>query len=197
VTGDESVDLVALSLGCEFAAQVALELGGRIRSLALISPTGLDRRLDDTAAGEWQEASERRRRAFAVPLWSQPLYDLLATRASIRYFLRKSFVGQPDPGLVDYGYATSHQPGARFAPLAFISGQLFTPGVRGLVYERLTQPVLVLHDEDAYTSFDQLPGLLQRHPNWRAARIAPTRGLPHFEELAQTTAALDRFWGEA
>ncbi len=63
-----------------------------------------------------------RLRAFSVPVWSQPFYDMLATRASIRYFLRKSFVGQPDPGLVEYDFATSHQPGARFAPLAFISG---------------------------------------------------------------------------
>lgn len=199
VPGDEPVDVVALSLGCEFAAQTALELGGRIRSLVLISPTGLGHKRDGEGAEERlarQEANERRLRAFSVPVWSQPFYDLLATRASIRYFLRKSFVGQPDPGLVAYGYATSHQPGARFAPLSFISGRLFTENVRSTVYERLTQPVLVLHDEDAYSSFDALPGVLERHPNWRAERIAPTRGLPHFEELARTTAAMDRFWGE-
>jgi pimeloyl-ACP methyl ester carboxylesterase len=197
VPGDEPVDVVALSLGCEFAAQAALELGGRIRSLALISPTGLDHRPEEAEPERRLRANERRLRAFSVPVWSQPFYDLLATKGSIRYYLGKSFVGQPDAGLVEYDYATSHQPGARFAPLAFISGGLFTPNIRDAVYERLTQPVLVLHDEDPYTSFEELPGLLERRQNWRAAQIAPTRGLPQFEELGQTTAALDRFWAEA
>ncbi|MFN8539272.1 MAG: hypothetical protein U0232_17575 [Thermomicrobiales bacterium] len=36
--------------------------------------------------------------------------------------------------------------------------------------------MLVLHDEDAYSSFEALPGMVERHPNWRAERIAPTRG---------------------
>jgi pimeloyl-ACP methyl ester carboxylesterase len=200
VPGDEPVDVVALSLGCEFAAQAALEVGGRIRSLVLISPTGLGQKRDGAGAEEREErrnANARRLRAFSVPVWSQPFYDLLATRASIRYFLGKSFVGRPDRGLAEYDFATSHQPGARFAPLAFISGQLFKENVRETVYERLTQPVLVLHDEDGYTSFEALPGVLERRPNWRAERIAPTRGLPQFEELAQTTAALDRFWAAA
>jgi pimeloyl-ACP methyl ester carboxylesterase len=197
VPDDEPVDVVALSLGSEFAAQAALELGGRIRSLALISPTGLGHRHEAESAAKRLRAGERRLRAFSFPVWSQPFYDLLATRGSIRYYLGKSFVGRPDPGLLEYDYATSHQPGARFAPLTFISGQLFTPGIRGLVYERLTQPVLVLHDEDPFTSFEQLPELLERRENWRMVRIAPTRGLPHFEELAQTMAALDRFWSKA
>jgi pimeloyl-ACP methyl ester carboxylesterase len=37
----QPVDIVALSLGCEFAASVALAMPERVRSLALISPTGL------------------------------------------------------------------------------------------------------------------------------------------------------------
>ena len=30
--------------------------------------------------------------------------------------------------------------------------------------------------------------------NRRAVRIAPTKGLPHWEKLPETTAALDEFW---
>ena len=81
--------------------------------------------------------------------------------------------------------------------LAFISGQLFTSNIRVNVYERLDQPVLVLYDQDHYTSFERLQGVLERRPNWHEARIVPSKGLPHFEELAQTTAALDRFWAGA
>ncbi len=191
------VDLIAFSLGSEFAALAALELGGRIRSLTIISPTGLGHRRDGETPEEQRrsaQTSERTLRAFSLPLWSQPLYDLISTRASIRWFLQSSFVGEVDRELADYSYLVSHQPGARYAPLAFISGQLFTANIRTKVYERLDQPVLVLYDQDQYTSFEQLPGVLERHANWQAARIVPTKGLPHFEELAQTTAALDRFW---
>ncbi len=191
------VDLVALSLGSEFAARVALETPELVRSLTLISPSGL--RAEGGVLGVSQRAARDRRsdgflRAFSVPLWSQGFYDLLTTSASIRYYLRKSFVGTPDPGLVAYGYAASHQPGARFAPLHFISGKLFTPDIRATVYERLSQPTLVIYDRDGFVSFDELPALLARRPNWRAERITPTFGLPQFEETARTVAALDRFW---
>lgn len=191
------VDLVALSLGSEFAARVALETPELVRSLTLISPSGL--RADSGSLSVSQRAARDRRsdgflRAFSFPLWSQGFYDLLTTSASIRYYLRKSFVGAPDPGLVAYGYAASHQPGARHAPLHFISGKLFTPDIRATVYERLAQPTLVIYDRDGFVSFDALPALLMRRPNWRAERIVPTLGLPQFEETARTVAALDRFW---
>lgn len=45
---------------------------------------------------------------------------------SLRFYLDKSFVGEVPGELVEYGYATSHQPGAMNVPLYFVSGQLFT-----------------------------------------------------------------------
>ena len=184
------VDVVALSLSSEFAARAALERGPNVRSLALISPTGLSR--DEERRGP----NEGLHRALLFPLWSQALFDLLTTRRSIRSFLRRSFYGEPDERLVDYSYKTAHQPGARFAPFAFVSGKLNSPDIREGVYEQLRHPVLVLYDEDAYTGFDALPGLMERHPNWQAKRIVPTRGLPHFEQPEQTFQALDAFWNE-
>jgi hypothetical protein len=65
------------------------------------------------------------------------------------------------------------------------------------VYEKLTQPVLVIYDQDAFVRFDTLPGVVVRHDNWHAARVSPTRGLPQFEQLSKTTAALDHFWDKA
>ena len=177
---------------------MALDAPDLVRSLTLISPSGL--RAEGGELGVSQRAARDRRsdtflRAFSVPLWSQGFYDLLTTGASITYYLRKSFVDAPDPGLVAYGYAASHQPGARYAPLHFISGKPFTPDIRATVYEHLEQPTLVLYDRDGFVSFDALPELLERRPNWQAERIAPTLGLPQFEETARTVAALDHFWG--
>lgn len=199
VQEEGAVDIVALSLGSEFAAFAALAVPERIRSLTLISPSGLGRAGGAFSAEEREErvqSSDRVLRGFSVPLWSQPFYDLLVSPPSIRYFLKQSFVGEPDAGMVAYGYHTSHRPGARFAPFHFVSGKLFTRDIRPTVYERLTQPVLVIYDEDGFVSFDQLPALLNRRANWREARIVPTRGLPQFEQLPETTAALDHFWAE-
>lgn len=181
------VDIVALSLSGEFAARAALERAPNIRSLALISPTGL-------GARSQQPPNEGILSAVSFPLWSQALFDLLTTRLSIRQFLGMSFTGTPDEGLVDYSYTSAHQPGARFAPLAFISGKLHSPDIRAAVYEQLAQPVLMLYDQDPYTGFEALPDLLEHRENWQAQRIIPTRGLPHFEQPEQTFEALVAFW---
>lgn len=189
-------DVVALSLSGEFAARAALQQSDLVHSLTLISPTGLTARtrMNRSERAGASPAGARLHRFFLVPLWSQALYDLIASRTSIRYFLKMSFVGEPDRELVAYDYATSHQPGARFAPFAFVSGQLFSPDIRESVYERLTIPVLALYDQDAFVRFDTLPAVLQRNPRWSAIRLTPSKGLPQFERRDDTIRALDAFW---
>ena len=120
---------------------------------------------------------------LAFPLWAQAFYDLLATPPSIGYFLQQNFVGPVFPALADYSYATAHQPGARHAPLHFVSGKLFTPHVRERIYEALNIPVLVIYDHDPYVDFDTLEPFVNAHANWYSSRITPSRGLPHFEHL--------------
>jgi len=190
---EEPADVIALSLSSEFAARAAQNDPELFRSLTLISPTGLResspaQQADDSGEGDLLY------KAFSFPLWSQALYDLLATKPSINYFLEKSFHGPVDEGLAAYAYLTAHQPGARYAPLYFISGRLFTADVRRKIYERLEVPALVIYDQDAYTSFEGLSGLLLKRTNWNAVRVEPTRGLPHFEELRTTIRVLDNFW---
>ena len=193
-------DVVALSLTSEIAAIAALLRRDLVHSLTLISPTGLSSVLDDghppdrlARAGK----SNRIERVLGDPRFApaaQALFTALVSRPSISYFLRKSFVGPADPGLVAYAYDTAHQPHARFAPLAFLSGKLFTPDVRESVYLGLRVPVLVLYDEDPYVGFETLPALVERNPRWSAIRIGPSRGMPHFEKPDETTAALDVFF---
>ncbi|MBN1966055.1 MAG: alpha/beta hydrolase [Anaerolineae bacterium] len=192
----QPADVIALSLSSEFAALAALAQPEHVASLALISPSGFTPRGDGRSSERASQGgtSNAVYRVFSVPLWAQALYDLIATQRSIYFFLGQSFVGPVDDGLAEYGYLTSHQPGARYAPLYFVSGLLFSDDIREQTYEWLTQPVLVVHDQDAFVRFDELPGVLERHPNWQRVRITPTKGLPHFEQLAATVAALDQFW---
>lgn len=191
----QPADVIAFSLSSEFTASAALKRPELFQSLALISPSGFQAQGGENQVqrSSARGTSERVLRALKWPAWSQTLYDLLATRRSIHYFLQRNFVGPVPPELVEYAYLTTHQPGARWAPLSFVSGKLFTPDIRAAVYEQLTLPVLVLYDRDPNVSFDRLPQILER-PNWRAARISPTLGLPHWEQLPATAAALDHFW---
>lgn len=181
------VDVVALSLSCEFAAMAAVARPEFFRSLVLISPTGLDEKPPrGVRNASWLEWTGRR-----LPI--QPYYDLLVTRRSIDYQLKKHFSGPVDPDLAAYAYDTAHQPEARFAPMRFIEGELFSPTIRTDAYEALNIPVHVLYDRDPYVGFAALPEMLTR-PNWSATRIPGTWGMPHFDRPRETTATLDEFW---
>jgi len=189
---EEAADVVALSLTGEFAARVATRRPDLIHTLTLISPTGFDGAKNGHAKMPLSRI-DREKKPASARWWSQLAYDALASRRSISYFLSRSFVGAPDEGLVDYAYATSHQPGARYAPFAFLAGDLFTPDVIDL-YRVVDRPVLVLYDKDGFTHFDRLTDMVEKSPRWTAVRIPNTQGMPHFERLAETTEALEKFW---
>jgi len=192
----EPADVVALSLSCEFAACAAVHNPELFRSLVMISPTGFSQpRVDRLAEGAQQRGAKHKLYAgLAVPLWNRPIYDLIASRPSIQYFLNKSFEGLVPDSLVDYAYQTAHQPGAQFAPTYFLSGKLFTPAVRETVYKVLEKPVLVIYDHDPYTNFEMLPALMRERDNWQGVRISPTRGLPHWEAPQRVFKAMVDFW---
>jgi pimeloyl-ACP methyl ester carboxylesterase len=123
--GNQPVDVLALSLSSEFAARVATRRPQRFRTLALVSATGLDRR---SASLKGPEGSNREVRGVyattSFSLWSQSLFDGLVSRPSMRYFLQRTWGSKAiDEGLMEYSYLAAHQPGARFAPLAFLSGR--------------------------------------------------------------------------
>lgn len=186
-------DVLALSLSAEFVARAALSYPERFASLVLVSPTGFDRQ-----ALPGNRVLRLWRGVLGLPLVGQGLFALVASAPSIRHFLGRSFLGEIPPAMFDYAHATAHQPGARHAPLAFVSGRLFTPDASARLYARLTEhPVLVVADQDPYIGFDLLPGFVAGHPNWRTIALAPHRGLPQWERLPDLVAALDAFWSGA
>jgi pimeloyl-ACP methyl ester carboxylesterase len=182
------VDIVAFSLSAEFAARAINERPGDVRSLALISPSGFSARRPPTGP-----ATDRILRAVRLPVFGDSVYSMLTSRMSIRYFLKQSFDGEVPQALIDYAYATSHQPGAKYAPFRFLAMKLFSADAFDAYYRPLELPVLVIHDKDPNISFERLEELLDR-PNWERVLITPTRGLPHWERPKETIAALDRFW---
>jgi pimeloyl-ACP methyl ester carboxylesterase len=186
------VDLVALSLSSEFAARAVLMTPGQVASLVLISPTGFGARDPLSPA-----AGRALHRVLTLPLLGPGLYALVASRPSIRYYLGKSFTNGAAPtAMIDYAWATSHQPGARHAPLKFLSMQLFTRNAPASLYAALPPdlPVLAVADRDPYVTFERLPGFAAAHGNWQYEPLAPHLGLPHWERLQALTTALDAFW---
>lgn len=191
----QGADVIALSLSAEYAAKVAVEMPELVHSLVLISPTGfgapeeknrLERfgRTGDRRAAQWLSS-------FAP---SRLFYELLVSKPSLRWFLRRSFEGRLDEGMLAYAHATSHQDGAYHAPITFAAGGLFPAGNALETYARVHAPMLVLFDQDAYTGFGALDAFVANHDNVEARRISHTRGLPHFEAPQQTAEALRVFY---
>ncbi|MBK8987100.1 MAG: alpha/beta fold hydrolase [Chloroflexi bacterium] len=195
----EAADVVALSLACEFASFAAYARPDLVSSLALISPTGFgfSRNPGRNDVADFQAVGKRLHKFVTFPLWSQAIFDLLTSKPSIRYYLGQSFVGEPPQNFFDYAYATAHQPGARHAPLYFLSGQLFTADVLTAVYAKVTRPVLLIYDRDPNVSFGRLPELLALNECWQAVQLTPSMGVPHWEMLPETTAVLQQFWAKA
>jgi pimeloyl-ACP methyl ester carboxylesterase len=191
----KAADVVALSLSCEFAAQAALECPQQFHSLILISPSGFTRRTSSSSQKAVRSGFSRRIYGLlSAPLWARPLFDLIVTRPSIRYFLSRSFLGPVPTDLVDYSDATAHQPGAEIAPLYFLSGLLFTRDALTKIYDQVQVPALVIFDRDGFVTFDLVPDLVASKQNWQSTRIVPSLGLPQFEKLPETLEALTYFW---
>lgn len=191
--GEQPIDALAVSLSSEFVARAVTERPERFRSLAMVTPTGFDRR-----AEQWRRPPGATRdmpwlHGFLTnPLWSQGLFDLLVSRRSVRFFLRKTFGSDAiDPGLLDYAYRTAHQPGAKNAPFAFVSGRLFSTDIR-TVYERLTLPVWLAHGTRGDFQDFSGGGWVHERANWTVRPFA-TGALPHFEQTDEFLAAYDDF----
>jgi pimeloyl-ACP methyl ester carboxylesterase len=122
------------------------------------------------------------------------LFRLLTTKPSIRYFLNMNFNDRAPDDMVQYATRSAHRKGARYAPIAFLSGTLFATDAPATLYAPLELPALILYDQDPNVSFARLPQFIAENANWQALRVAPTQGLPHFEQTTEVVAILQRFW---
>ncbi|MBF6592429.1 MAG: alpha/beta fold hydrolase, partial [Ktedonobacterales bacterium] len=142
---DHPVRVIASTLGAAFTIRAAAQRQDLFERLVLIEPTGIE----DLAGNPEEGIHIAQRWLLRTPIVGQGLYALIASRPSIRYFLRRSYGKRTEisDDLVDYYYTMAHQPGARFAPASFIAGALDTP-VRE-AYESLRLPILLLWGKNA------------------------------------------------
>ena len=175
------VHVLGLSLSCEFAARLARRRPERILSLGLISPTGLDRRSDGLRGLEGASREVPGMLAvLSLPLLRDALFSALVSRASVRYFLGRSWGSKRiDEGLMQACWLSAQQPDAVHAPLSFLSGRLFSRDIR-TVYEALECPVWMAHGTRG--DFRDYSGAAwtQQRTNWRT-EVFEAGALPHFE----------------
>ncbi|WP_341889953.1 alpha/beta hydrolase [Variovorax sp. YR752] len=143
--GGRPIDVMALSLGCEFAARAVSEAPALFRSLALVSPTGFNgtKRRDGPPGST--RAVPGLHRVLSLPLWSRGLFSALTRPGVIRFFLEKTWGRREiDEDLWQYAVAVTRAPEARHAPLHFLGGGLFSADIHR-VYESLALPVWMSH----------------------------------------------------
>lgn len=142
---EQPAAIIAGPLSAAFAVQVAARAADRVRALVLICPTGLERLADPPPS--WQRSLGS---ILRTPIIGSTLFNLLVSRASLGYFLRGrtyADASRVTEKLIDAYYCTSHQAGARYAPAAFIAGDL-NQSIRD-TYPTLTQPIAVVWGRDA------------------------------------------------
>lgn len=188
----EATTLIASSLTAAYAAVLGARDPGQYPSLVLIEPTGLVRRHGAATTG-----GDVARLVVDTPLVGSAVFNALASRRSVRYWLERAYVDLAfvTPELVSIHHRAAHQPGARHAPAAFLSGHL-NLDVRGAV-RRLRQPVLLVWGEQAVeTPVEDARGFMALNPALQLTILDPAGMLPHDEQSAEFNGIVTKFLGD-
>ncbi|OQW87144.1 MAG: hypothetical protein BWK72_14355 [Rhodoferax ferrireducens] len=193
--GGAPVDAVAVSLSSEFLARASVENPGLFKSLTLVSPTGF------RSGQNLQEAPEQNRymagfdKFLRGPGWGGFLFRQLTRPGVIRYFLERTWGAKTiDETLWAYNCISARQPNAELAPLAFLSGILFSTDIHN-IYRQVTLPTLVIHGTRGdFTNYKML-SIVSSQPNWQV-QVLQTGAMPYFEVPQAYFALQDKFLGD-
>ena len=183
--------LVASSMAGAFSFFAAAQAGANVRRLVAVAPTGLGT-LDKPA----RPMQERIRRFVLSKGKGQVAFNLLASHASLKWFLQNQAYANPDSAtreiVNDYWVAT-HQPGSRYVPAHFIGGAL-NCSVAELL-PALDIPVLIAWGEAAS---DTAPIANAHHfiellPHGELTTFAHSKLIPHEEEPQLFAARFESF----
>lgn len=185
----EPCALIGSSLSGAYVAAVAATSAERYPAVTVVCPTGLTHLV--SPPGPVNDAS---RTLVASPLVGTALFNALVTRASLRFFLQQTYADSRcvTPALLDAYHATSHQPGARYAPAAFV-GMALNLDVRAAV-PRLTQPLLITWGDRAKeVPKRELDAWRAAQPDAEVMMFAPSGSLPHDEQAPHWCAVVHAF----
>ena len=164
--------VVASSLTGAYLAAVADDL--ELTSIVLICPTergGPDRNL-------------LARELLRSPLVGEALFNLLASKPSIRYFNADHGYYDTDrvsDSWIDYEWRTAHQPNARYAPASFVSGFLNSEVDLESALASLDAPVTLVWGRESDITPLRRGRTLAEAADCRLVVIDDAKLLPHVE----------------
>lgn len=186
------VDVIGLSLGATFAAELGRRRADLIHSLVAIEPTGLGDEPGEIGRG-WA------RLLFTLPGVQRAFYDRLTTPDALYRFARENLFttesGVPDE-YVEYGAETARVEGAARPLDDFLDGRLFPAEARD-AFLHFRNPMLVILGtvaERRMESYTEIPDLAAR-PNVSILRL-PTGSLPHWERVGEVMDRIHEFYAE-
>jgi pimeloyl-ACP methyl ester carboxylesterase len=178
---EQPVAVIASTLGAAYTIRAAADRPGLFSRLVLIEPTGFA----DLADGGETAARRFWRAVLRSPLIGEAIYNAIASRPSIRYFLEAQTYAKGYPvsdDIIDHYHTYAHQPGSRYAPASFISGTLNTSVASS--YAVLTQPILLCWGKDArFTPLENARTFREANPR-AELRVFDCGALPQ-EELPE------------
>lgn len=173
----DGVDMVGLSLGATYAAEVARRTPELVKTLVAIEPTGLGEEPREIGKG-WSKL------LFTLPGVQRAFYDRLTKPDALYEFARDNLFspefGVPDE-YVRYGSETAKMEGASRPLDDFLGGRLF-PEDGHDIFLHLPQPLLIIHgtvNDRRMESYVALPELDGR-PATEVVALT-TGALPHWE----------------
>ena len=173
--------LVANSLSAAYAIVLGARDPARFPSLVLIEPTGLARANRDSGTG-----GDFARLAIDSPVVGTALFNALVSKRSLRLHIERLYAHDElvTSDMLDAYYLTAHQPGAKYAPSAFLSGHL-NIDIRNAL-RRLLQPALLVWGELAVEApVEDARGFTQLKKDMQLAVIERVGDLPHDERPAE------------
>jgi len=190
--GPHAAAIVGCSLGGAFTIRAAARIPEQVGRVMVVCPTGLAGALDGPRTGAGRAVTALVR----SPLAGEALFNLLASRPSLGWFLRNQ--GYADPAsvtadIVERYWQATHQPGARFVPAHFVGGALNCSIAEDL--PRVTGPLLVAWGERAHRTSPLATAheYVERAPNAQLRTFANSALLPHEEEAPLFAARLEQF----
>ncbi len=183
--------LISSSLSAALVVPAAVRSPRLFKKLILICPTGLGGNLDRPSG----RLGDTVYNLFRAPILGDALYDAIVSRWGIRYYL--GTIAYQDPKaitdeLVEDYYRTSHQPGAKYFPAAFVSGKL-NLGLEGL-WSRVPHKSFVAWGQDARTSpVSQVQQFTRKNPRAELKVFRDAALLPHNERAETFNEEAKRF----
>jgi pimeloyl-ACP methyl ester carboxylesterase len=186
------VDVLGVSLACEYVARLHNEAPNSVRRIALVSPTGFSGKKRRYGPPGSTRGIPWLYKVLVNPAWSGGLFNALTRPGVIRYFLERTWGSKTiDEGLWRYDVLTTRQPGAKNAPLYFLAAYLFSNDINWL-YESIDCPVWVsMATRGDFTDY-QGRSTVEGRPNWQF-HLIDGGALPYFEKPRAFTALLDAF----